>query len=174
MPAFEHDGSLLKESVHHSNAGRGAAPKETDPSREWIGGDGNLLDRESLQPQRAGIVHERHAQAAVHQHRDEIDPRQLEPLMRLNAGLAQITVDEHTIECRTFVDVFPNVDALIDWSSSSAFGNFLVGVTAADRAAVRQALARLLAPRAAPAGIRLERYLLFATARKPDLARPTP
>jgi arsenite methyltransferase len=104
----------------------------------------------------------------------EADHRIVHPSLGLSSAelgvlLAAAGFATHTIECRTFVDVFPNVDALLDWSSSSAFGNFLVGVTAADRAAVRQALARLLAPRAAPEGIRLERNLLFATARKPDL-----
>jgi ubiquinone/menaquinone biosynthesis C-methylase UbiE len=68
------------------------------------------------------------------------------------------------IEARTLVDVFPDVDALIAWSSSSAFGNFLVGISAGDRAAIRDVLER----KASHRGIRLERYLMFATARKPS------
>jgi hypothetical protein len=75
-------------------------------------------------------------------------------------------------ELRTFIDTFADVDALLTWSSSSTFGNFLVDVPAADRARVRGALSRLLEPkRASPQGIQqgiqLERYLTFATARKP-------
>jgi arsenite methyltransferase len=71
------------------------------------------------------------------------------------------------IEARTLVDVFADVDALIAWSSSSSFGNFLVGISARDRAAIREVLARKLECKASPQGIRLERYLMFAIARKP-------
>jgi hypothetical protein len=71
------------------------------------------------------------------------------------------------IEARTLTDVFADVDALIAWSDSSAFGNFLVGASVDDRAAIRDALARKLECKASPQGIRLERYLTFATARKP-------
>ena len=74
------------------------------------------------------------------------------------------------IETRTLVDVFPDVDTLIAWSSSSSFGNFLVGLSAAARAAVRTALPHVLAAKVTRDGIRLERYLLFATARKPSTA----
>jgi SAM-dependent methyltransferase len=71
-------------------------------------------------------------------------------------------------ELRTFVEVFSDVDALITWASSSSFGNFLVNVSEVDRARVRDALDRLLgSKRLANGGIRLERYLTFATARKP-------
>jgi SAM-dependent methyltransferase len=73
-----------------------------------------------------------------------------------------------SIELRTFVDIFANAEALIDWSSSGAFGNFLVAVSTAGRAAVRDKLARLLEPKRSSEGIRLERYLIFATARKPN------
>ena len=73
-----------------------------------------------------------------------------------------------SIELRTFVDIFAAAEALIDWSSSGAFGNFLVGVSTTDRAAVRDKLARLLELKRSSEGIRLERYLIFATAQKPN------
>ena len=73
----------------------------------------------------------------------------------------------YSSEFRTFVDHFSDVDALITWASSSSFGNFFVNVSAANRAAVRDALACLLEPKRTPQGIRLERYFTFATARKP-------
>jgi hypothetical protein len=41
-------------------------------------------------------------------------------------------------QVRTFVDIFADAEALIDWSSSGAFGNFLVGVSTVGRAAVLQ------------------------------------
>jgi ubiquinone/menaquinone biosynthesis C-methylase UbiE len=74
----------------------------------------------------------------------------------------------YSSELRTFVDFFSDVDALITWASSSSFGTFFVGVTAVNRAAVRGALGRLLEPKHTPEGIQLERYLTFATARKPS------
>jgi arsenite methyltransferase len=74
----------------------------------------------------------------------------------------------YSSEVRTFVEVFSDVDALITWASSSSFGNFLVNVSEVDRARIRDALDRLLeSKRLADGGIRLERYLAFATARKP-------
>ncbi|MBV8801081.1 MAG: methyltransferase domain-containing protein [Alphaproteobacteria bacterium] len=72
------------------------------------------------------------------------------------------------IEARTLVDVFADVDALIAWSSSSSFGNFLIGISTSDRAAIRDELGRKLACKAGPQGIQLQRYLMFATARKPS------
>ena len=103
----------------------------------------------------------------------EVDHRVAHPSLGLSSGalralLAAAGFVSCAIDVRTLVDVFQDVDALIAWSSSSAFGNFLVGVSATDRAAVRNALARILESKVTPQGIRLERYLLFATARKPD------
>jgi ubiquinone/menaquinone biosynthesis C-methylase UbiE len=73
----------------------------------------------------------------------------------------------YSSESRTFVDFFPDVDALITWASSSTFGNFFVDVSAAKGTAIRDALTSLLEPKRTPEGIRLERYFTFATARKP-------
>jgi hypothetical protein len=73
-------------------------------------------------------------------------------------------------QLRTFVNFYPDVDALLASFSSSAFGNFLVNVSEVGRARIRDALDRLLEPkRLAGKGIRLERYLAFATARKPKV-----
>jgi len=85
----------------------------------------------------------------------------------LEAMVVAATFVGYSSEFRTFVDHFSDVDALITWASSSSFGNFFVNVSAADRAAVRDALACLLEPKRTPQGIRLERYFTFATARKP-------
>ena len=71
------------------------------------------------------------------------------------------------IEMRTFADVFRDANAVIERSSSSTFGNFLVGLSARDRAAFREALPRVLKSKTTGEGIRLHRYLLFAIARKP-------
>jgi len=70
-------------------------------------------------------------------------------------------------EQRTFVDTFPNTEAVVGWASSSTFGNFLSGISNADRDRVIETLGRLLEVKRGPDGIRLERYLTFATARKP-------
>jgi arsenite methyltransferase len=71
-------------------------------------------------------------------------------------------------ELRRLVNCYRDVDALLAWVSSSSFGNFLGNVSETGCARMRDALERLLEPkRRAGEGIRLERYLLFATARKP-------
>jgi arsenite methyltransferase len=68
----------------------------------------------------------------------------------------------------TFVNVYPDVDTLLASIESSSFGNFLVNSSEFFRARVRDALDRLLEPkRLDDESIRLERYLIFATARKP-------
>ena len=70
-------------------------------------------------------------------------------------------------EQRTFVDTFPDVEAVIGWATSSTFGNFLNGISRADRDRIVEMFGRLLEVKRGPDGIRLERYLTFATARKP-------
>ena len=50
---------------------------------------------------------------------------------------------------------------------SSAFGNFLSGFSPDERSRIRAALAARLESRRTPDGLRLERYLRFATAVKP-------
>ena len=71
-------------------------------------------------------------------------------------------------ELRTFVNFYPDVDALLASRASSGFGNFLVNVSEVGRARIRDALDRLLEPkRLAGEGVRLEIYLTFAMARKP-------
>ena len=73
-------------------------------------------------------------------------------------------------QLRTFVNFYPDVDALLASFSSSSFGNFLVNVSEVGRARICDAFDRLLEPkRLAGKGIRLERYLAFATARKPKV-----
>jgi hypothetical protein len=50
---------------------------------------------------------------------------------------------------------------------SSAFGNFLLELSDAQRERMRAALEAEVAPVHTPAGIRLERYLVIAAAQKP-------
>ncbi len=71
-------------------------------------------------------------------------------------------------EQRTFIDTFSDVQAVLGWASSSTFGNFLNGVSNTDRDRIAEMLGRLLEVKRGPDGIRLERYLTFATARKPN------
>ena len=70
-------------------------------------------------------------------------------------------------EQRTFVDTFPNLETVLGWASSSTFSNFLNGISNADRDRVIEMLGPLLEVKRSPYGIRLERYLTFAIARKP-------
>jgi arsenite methyltransferase len=71
-------------------------------------------------------------------------------------------------ELHAFVDFHDSVDSLIKWSASSSFGNFLTDFSELERAQVRNALARLIEAKRTPNGIKLERYLRFATAIKPQ------
>jgi arsenite methyltransferase len=71
-------------------------------------------------------------------------------------------------ELHTLVDHHPDVERLLRWSASSAFGNFLSEFSDAERNRVRDALAGLIEVNRTPEGIKLERYLHFATAQKPS------
>jgi hypothetical protein len=69
---------------------------------------------------------------------------------------------------RTFINFFQGADDLLTSLNSGSFGNLLVKASEGSRARICDALDRLLEPkRVADEGIRLERYLIFATARKP-------
>jgi arsenite methyltransferase len=71
------------------------------------------------------------------------------------------------ITARTFVDELSDVEDLIAWSKSSSFGNFLSDVALSDLPRVKARLAAELETRRNGGKIQLERYLVFATARKP-------
>lgn len=75
------------------------------------------------------------------------------------AGFVQCATQQ-----RTFVDTFPDVETVVAWASSSTFGNFLKGISHADRSRIIEMLGRLPELKRGPDGIRLERYLTFATA----------
>jgi arsenite methyltransferase len=86
---------------------------------------------------------------------------ELKSLLTL-AGFEDAAVAPHT-----FVDDLTGVDDLIAWSTSSSFGNFLSDLDVAQRARVRERLSRKLEAYRTNSGLRLERYLVFATGRKP-------
>lgn len=87
---------------------------------------------------------------------------ELERLMTA-AGFAAYESDSWT-----FPNVYPDVDTLLASIESASFGNFLVNSPEFLRARLRDALDRSLEPkRLDDHSIRLERYLMFATARKP-------
>jgi ubiquinone/menaquinone biosynthesis C-methylase UbiE len=93
-----------------------------------------------------------------------VDRARLESLVA-EAGFVGFNGQEHT-----FIDHHPDIDSLLTWSSSSSFGNFLSGLSGSDRIRLRSSLAKALEEKRTPNGIRLERYLVFATARKPQVA----
>jgi arsenite methyltransferase len=74
---------------------------------------------------------------------------------------------EYRSDLRTLVEVHRDADSLLRWSEASAFGNFLDGFSETERQAVRLAYVDLLETKRVPEGLRLERYLRFAFARKP-------
>jgi arsenite methyltransferase len=86
---------------------------------------------------------------------------ELEGLLR-DAGFETARATPHT-----FVDDLASVDDLFTWSISSSFGNFLSDLDGGQRSRVRDRLALKLEAHRTRDGLRLERYLVFATARKP-------
>ena len=90
-----------------------------------------------------------------------VNAAELERLLQ-EAGFADVRVTPHT-----FVDNVSGVDDLFAWSKSSSFGNFLSDLEPAQLAGVRERLSRKLEALRTPSGIKLERHLVFATARKP-------
>jgi arsenite methyltransferase len=85
---------------------------------------------------------------------------------QLQALLEAAGFDSYRSEHHRFVDFHSDVDELFAFSGSSSFGNFLAELGGDERARVRDALARKLEAHRTPEGIRLERYLVFATARR--------
>jgi arsenite methyltransferase len=86
----------------------------------------------------------------------------------LNRLLSESGFTEYHSDLRSLVEVHRDADSLIRWSEASAFGNFLDGFSETERAVVRLAFTDLLETKRVPDGLRLERYLRFAFARKPD------
>ncbi|OKO92033.1 methyltransferase [Bradyrhizobium sp. NAS80.1] len=74
---------------------------------------------------------------------------------------------DYKSDLRSLVDLHQNVNSVLEWSEASAFGNFLGGFSPAERAEIDAAFAALVEARHTPEGLRLERYLRFAFARKP-------
>jgi len=74
---------------------------------------------------------------------------------------------DYRSDLRSLIDLHDDVDSVLGWSEASAFGNFLGSFSPAERAAIDAAFAALVEARRTPEGLRLERYLRFAFARKP-------
>jgi arsenite methyltransferase len=89
-----------------------------------------------------------------------VNAAQLERLLK-EAGFGEIQVNAHT-----FVDDVAGVDDLIAWSTSSSFGNFLADLDPPQRERARARLGHKLEALRTRDGIQLERYLVFATAKK--------
>jgi SAM-dependent methyltransferase len=73
---------------------------------------------------------------------------------------------DYRSDLRSLIDVHNDADSLLKWSEASAFGNFLDGFSTSESNQVRIAFARLVEAKRTPEGLRLERYLRFAFARK--------
>lgn len=86
---------------------------------------------------------------------------------RLKALFATTGFVDYRSDLRTLIDIHTDADSLFRWSESSAFGNFLDDFSESEHNQVRRAFARLVEAKRTPDGLRLERYLRFAFARKP-------
>lgn len=78
------------------------------------------------------------------------------------AGFQELEVTPHA-----FTDTLTGVDDLVAWSSSSSFGNFLSDLDGAQRERVKRRLSNKLEALRTPEGIKLQRFLVFATGKKP-------
>jgi arsenite methyltransferase len=85
----------------------------------------------------------------------------------LKAPITAAGFVEYRSDLRSLVEVHRDTDSLLRWSEASAFGNFLGGFSDTERETVRLAFTDLLETKRVPDGLRLERYLRFAFARKP-------
>jgi len=106
----------------------------------------------------AGLEKTESASAAGVNYR--VNAAELERLLKA-AGFVDIQVTPHT-----FVDEVSGADDVFSWSKSSSFGNFLADLSPAQLSRVRDRLSHKLEALRTPAGIQLERHLVFATARK--------
>jgi hypothetical protein len=73
---------------------------------------------------------------------------------------------DYRSDLRSLVGVHSDADSLLRWSEASAFGNFLDGFSRSESDQVRRAFTGLVEAKRTPEGLRLERYLRFAFARK--------
>jgi arsenite methyltransferase len=73
---------------------------------------------------------------------------------------------DYRSDLRSLIDVHSDAASLLRWSEASAFGNFLDGFSKSERDQVLTVFAHLVEAKRTPEGLRLERYLRFAFARK--------
>lgn len=81
------------------------------------------------------------------------------------AGFAEVQS-----ETRIIVDTLRDAEELFDWSRSSSFGNSLASFEPELHARLSAEVQQRLDTHRKPEGIQLERYLIFATAKKPLLS----
>jgi arsenite methyltransferase len=105
-----------------------------------------------------GLSHSKVASALGTNYR--VGEQVLGELLR-DAGFVDVRLERHT-----FVDTLDGVDDLFAWSQSSSFGNFLSDLEADERDRVRARSSLQLEALRTPDGIKLERYLVFATGRR--------
>jgi arsenite methyltransferase len=85
---------------------------------------------------------------------------------QLKALFATAGFIEYRSDLRSLIDIHSDVESLFRWSASSAFGNFFDDFSQPEREQVRSEFARLVEAKRTPEGLRIERYLRFAFARK--------
>jgi SAM-dependent methyltransferase len=85
---------------------------------------------------------------------------------QLKALFATAGFVDYRSDLRSLIDVHSDADSLLRWSEASAFGNFLDAFSKPESDHVRGIFARLVEAKRTPEGLRLERYLRFAFARK--------
>ena len=97
------------------------------------------------------------------------NPRSSDGLLRLDIEETQVLLANHDFmirsnEIKTFVDYFDEAHAVIDFSESSSFGNFLCNLPKAIKHQAQVVLQLLLENYRTPWGIELARNLIFTIA----------
>jgi ubiquinone/menaquinone biosynthesis C-methylase UbiE len=112
------------------------------------------------------LLHEAIVQAGLADRHHESNPVLGATNEQLKELFAAAGFIDYRSDLRSLVDIHPDANSLLKWSEASAFGNFLDGFSESESDQVRATFARLVEAKRIPEGLRLERYLRFAFARK--------
>ena len=94
VPALQGILGLLEKGAHQSRAQRSPVPEQPGSANERSIGQRKLAQRQTLWPRGRPVRQKRYAEPAVDHHGNEFKTIQFVPVLGLDAGLAQIIVDQ--------------------------------------------------------------------------------
>lgn len=131
------------------------------------GGRAGINSQDSSKPHQVRVLIGQATEATVGMGYADADPTIGIDAATLGKLMGDAGFVEYDGRLHTFEDFLTGVPAIMEWMTSSSFGNFMANVTPEGRAAMEARLQALLEPTRTPQGYKLDRYLVFATARKP-------